>query len=138
MNVLDRIDHIAIAVEDLDTALAMYKSLFELEVAHREYIEDFDVEIATFTVGGTEVELLEGRSQDSSIGKFVNKHGPGLHHIAFAVDDIRKVLARLKAGGVRLIDETPRRGKGNSLVAFVHPASTQNVLYELVQLDSSA
>ncbi|MEE9270470.1 MAG: methylmalonyl-CoA epimerase [Candidatus Krumholzibacteria bacterium] len=134
---LDRIDHIAIAVEDLDAALAMYQSLFELEAAHREYIKDFDVDIATFTIGNTEIELLEGRSQDSPIRKFVRKSGPGLHHIAFAVDDIRKVLARLKAEGVRLIDETPRRGKGNSLVAFVHPASTQNVLYELVQMDSS-
>ncbi len=134
---LDRIDHIAIAVEDLDAALAMYQSLFELEAAHREYIKDFDVDIATFTIGNTKIELLEGKSQDSPICKFVRKRGPGLHHIAFAVDDIRKVLARLKVEGVRLIDETPRRGKGNSLVAFVHPASTQNVLYELVQMDSS-
>lgn len=132
----ERIDHIAIAVEDLDQAIRLYESLFELEVSHREFIDEYNVEVATVDLGGTAVELIEGRSDDSPIRRFVASRGAGLHHIAFVVDDIRKALEVLRAGGARLIDETPRRGKANSLVAFVHPKSTQGVLYELVELDS--
>lgn len=127
------VDHIAIAVSDLDASIALYSSLFQIEAVHREEVESFGVEIATLSVGGTEIELLAATSEDSPIHKFVQRRGPGLHHIAFAVADVGRELARLKKEGVRLIDETPRRGKGNSLVAFIHPGSTGGVLYELVQ-----
>ncbi|MFQ5510424.1 MAG: methylmalonyl-CoA epimerase [Candidatus Krumholzibacteriia bacterium] len=127
------IDHIAIAVSDLDASIALYRSLFQLEVTHREEVESFGVEVATLAVGKTEIELLAATSEASPIHKFVQRRGPGLHHIAFAVEDIRRELARLKKEGVRLIDDSPRRGKGRSLVAFIHPGSAHDVLYELVQ-----
>ncbi len=136
MSELGRIDHIAIAVEDLEASIAMYKNMFGVEACDREYVAEFEVDIATFTVGGTDVELLEGKTEGSAIRRFVRERGPGLHHIAFAVDDVCATLKRLKSRGVRLIDEVPRRGKANSLVAFVHPKSTHGVLYELVQTDS--
>lgn len=136
MSELGRIDHIAIAVEDLDASIAMYKSMFGIEAGDREYVAEFEVDVVTFTVGGTDVELLEGKTEDSAIGRFVRQRGPGLHHIAFAVDDVRATLQRLKTRGVRLIDEVPRRGKANTLVAFIHPTSTHGVLYELVQADT--
>ncbi len=131
-----KIDHIAIAVEDLDRAIETYSAVLGLEVRHRETIEDYGVEIATLGIGDTAIELLEGKSEKSPIRKFVETRGPGLHHLAFVVDDIRKTLDTLRAEGVKLIDETPRRGKDNSLVAFIHPKSTERVLYELVELDA--
>ena len=131
---LKNIDHIAIAVENLDEALAVYEKTFGLTAAHREYVEDFGVEIATLPIGDTAIELIEGKDPVSPIRKFVATRGPGLHHIAYTVDDIVAALAELEAAGVQLIDKTPRRGKENSLVAFIHPRSTQKVLYELVQL----
>lgn len=130
----DRIDHIAIAVADLDEAIALYTGTFGLQVSHREVVTDFNVEIATIQFGETAVEFLQGKSDDSPIHKFVEKRGPGIHHIAYAVDDIEEALADLREQGVQLIDEKPRRGKENSLVAFIHPAATGKVLYELVQL----
>jgi methylmalonyl-CoA/ethylmalonyl-CoA epimerase len=131
-----KIDHIAIAVQDLDRAIETYASVLGLEVQHREYIEDYGVEIATLAIGDTAIELLEGKSEKSPIRRFVETRGPGLHHVAFVVDDIQNALDRLRAEGVRLIDETPRRGKDNSLVAFIHPKSTERVLYELVELEA--
>jgi methylmalonyl-CoA epimerase len=136
MNELGRIDHIAIAVDDLEASLAMYKSMFGVEAGDREYVAEFEVDVATFTMGGTDVELLEGKTESCAIRRFVRERGPGLHHIAFAVDDIRATLQQLKTRGVRLIDEEPRRGKANSLVAFLHPKSTHGVLYELVQTNT--
>ena len=130
----DRIDHIAIAVEDLDASIALYKSTFGLEVSHREVVEDFNVEIATIKIGDTDIEFLQGTSDDSPIRKFIAKRGPGIHHIAYVVEDIEAALAELRANGTQLIDEKPRRGKEGSLVAFVHPSSTGKVLCELVQL----
>jgi len=132
----ERIDHIAIAVDDLDAAVALYETTFGLRVSHRETVADFNVEIATIQIGETAIEFLEGKSDDSPIRRFVEKRGPGIHHIAYVVDDIEQAMADLRAGGARLIDEKPRRGKENSLVAFVHPSSTGKVLYELVQLAS--
>lgn len=128
-----KIDHIAIAVEDLDQAIGLYERTFGLEIAHREHIPGFDVETATFRIGDTSIELVEGKTDESAIRKYVQTKGPGIHHIAFAVDDIEKTLATLKGRGMQLIDETPRRGKEGSLVAFIHPNSAQRVLYELVQ-----
>jgi methylmalonyl-CoA epimerase len=130
-----KVDHIAIAVENLDRAVETYAAVLGLEVQHREYIEDYGVEIATLDIGDTAIELLEGKSETSPIRKFVETRGPGLHHAAFVVDDIRKTRDTLRAEGVKLIDEKPRRGKDNSLVAFIHPKSTERVLYELVELD---
>ncbi|MEJ2722973.1 MAG: methylmalonyl-CoA epimerase [bacterium] len=127
------VDHIAVAVEDLDAAIELFEKTLGLTVGHREQMTGMDVDIATFPVGGIAIELLQGTSERSTVRKFVEKRGPGLHHVAFVVDDIEKSLAELRAKGVRLIDETPRRGKENSLVAFIHPQSTQGVLYELVQ-----
>lgn len=131
---LDRIDHIAIAVENLDDSLTMYEKVFGARAGHRETIDDYGVEIATIHIGETAVELIEGKSPDSAIHKFVETRGPGLHHVAFVVDDIGAALDEMRAQGVRLIDEKPRRGKENSLVAFIHPKATGGVLYELVQL----
>ena len=131
---IEKVDHIAIAVEDLDRAIAMYSAVFGVGVSDRERVEDYDVEIATLPVAATAIELIEGKSERSPIRKFVENHGPGLHHIAFVVEDIQASLDALRRQGVRLIDETPRRGKANSLVAFIHPKATERVLYELVQL----
>ena len=131
---IDKIDHIAIAVEDLDKAIELYEKTLGFPLTHREHVDSYGVDIATFDVGGTAIELLEGKSEGSAIRRFVETRGPGLHHIAFVVEDIGKSLEALSAEGVRLIDETPRLGKENSLVAFIHPKSTQKVLYELVQL----
>jgi methylmalonyl-CoA/ethylmalonyl-CoA epimerase len=128
-----KIDHIAIAVENLDEALALYESALGLKAACRERIPGFGVETATIPVGDTAIELVEGTSDDSAIRKFVRARGAGIHHIAFAVDDISSSIATLRERGVRLVDAAPRRGKDNSLVAFIHPASTLKILYELVQ-----
>ncbi len=127
------IDHIAIAVENLDQAIEMYEKLFGLRVMHREVVAGFDVDTATFPVGETSIELVEGKAEGSPIRKFVEARGPAIHHVAFLVEDIEETLAELKAAGATLIDEKPRTGKNNSLVAFVHPKSTQKVLYEIVQ-----
>jgi methylmalonyl-CoA/ethylmalonyl-CoA epimerase len=131
---INSIDHIAIAVADLDAAIELYEKTLGLTLTHREHVESFGVDTATFNVGGTAIELLEGKTEGSAIRRFVETRGPGLHHIAVVVEDIEKSLEALRAEGVRLIDKTPRPGKENSLVAFIHPKSTQKVLYELVQL----
>ncbi len=128
-----KIDHIAIAVEDLDEAVALYERILGLAVTHCERVADSEADTATFELAGTAIELVQGTSEGSAIRKFVKARGPGVHHIAFVVEDIDQALADLKAKGVRLIDETPRRGKKDSRVAFLHPESAQKVLYELVQ-----
>jgi methylmalonyl-CoA/ethylmalonyl-CoA epimerase len=128
-----KIDHIAIAVENIDKAIEFYENTLGLELAHREAVLDQGVETATFPVGDTAIELVEGQTEESPIRKYVLSKGPGIHHIAFAVDDILQALEVLKNEGVRLVDETPRRGKENSLIAFVHPKSAEGILYELVQ-----
>lgn len=130
----DRIDHIAIAVDDLDQAIETYASVLGLQASEREFVAAYDVEIATLRVGDMAIELIEGKTAESPIRKFIERRGPGLHHVGFVVTDIEKALSHLRAEGVALIDEKPRRGKGNSLVAFVHPQATGRVLYELVQL----
>lgn len=130
---LKRIDHIAVAVDDIDAALEMYERVFGLKAAGRESIEEYGVDVATIDVGGTSIELVAARSADSPIRRFVDKNGSALHHVAYEVDDIEDALKTLEAGGARLIDRKPRHGKDGSLVAFIHPQSTRNVLYELVQ-----
>jgi methylmalonyl-CoA/ethylmalonyl-CoA epimerase len=130
---IEGVNHISIAVENIERAIALFESLFGLEVRHREYIEAYGVDTAAFTVGGTEIELVEGKTSDSSIRKYVEKNGPGIHHIAFAVKNIEEAIASLKASSVRLIDDAPRTGKEGSRVAFIHPSSTHGILFELVE-----
>ncbi len=132
---ITRIDHIAIAVSNLDDAIELYKKVLGIEVAHREYVEEFKTDTATFKLGDSAIELVEGKSEDSAIRKFVESKGPGIHHIAVVVENIEATITQLKSEGVELIDESPRPGKENSRVAFIHPKSTERVLYELVEPD---
>ena len=127
------LDHIGIAVKDLSAALAFYRDALGLEVEAPEEVASQRVRAHFVAVGGAKLELLEGTSADSAIAKYIEKRGPGLHHITLRVDDIAQALARLKARGVRLVDEEPRSGAEGSLIAFVHPASTGGVLIELKQ-----
>jgi methylmalonyl-CoA/ethylmalonyl-CoA epimerase len=127
------IDHIAIAVENIDTAIALFENVLGLKVTHREEIAGYGVRVATIATGGTDVELVQGTTPDSPISKFIAARGPGMHHVAFRVDDIHHALAEMKERGVDLIDQTPRPGKQGSLVAFIHPKATGRVLCELVQ-----
>jgi methylmalonyl-CoA epimerase len=128
-----KVDHIAIATRQIDGALALWRDVLGLEVDSTEDVTEQGVRVAMLPIGETHIELLEPLSQSSPVGKFLAKRGPGLHHVAIRVTDIRASLAELKAKGTRLIDETPRTGAGGSLVAFVHPASADGVLLELVQ-----
>ena len=127
------IDHVAIAVENIDDALAMMKQVLGLDADHREVIEGYGVEVATLRLGNTAIELVCGTREDSPIRKYIDKRGPGIHHIALEVDDIEAELARVREDGGELIDESPRDGKEQSRVAFIHPRSTGKILYELVQ-----
>src|SRR5215218_7874220 len=119
-----RIDHVGVAVEDLDAAIALYEKTYEMELVHRETVTEQGVEAVLLDVGEGHVELLAPLGPDTPVGKFLEKKGPGLHHVAYAVSDIEATLASLKESGVALIDETPRVGIRGSLVAFVHPKST--------------
>jgi len=131
--VLSRIDHIGVAVEDLDAAIASYEQQYGMALVHREVVEQQGVEAVLFDVGENHVELLRPLGPDTPVGKFLAKRGPGLHHVAYQVTDIEDTLSRLRDSGARLIDETPRTGIRASRVAFVHPASTGGVLTEIVQ-----
>jgi len=128
-----KIDHIGIATRHLEEGLAIWRDALGLAVDATEEVAEQGVRMAMLPVGDTHVELLEALTPDSSVGKFIAKRGPGLHHIAVQVDDIGASLADLKSKGARLIDETPRIGAGGCLIAFVHPSSTNGVLLELVQ-----
>jgi methylmalonyl-CoA/ethylmalonyl-CoA epimerase len=130
---LDRIDHIGVAVDDLDAALKLYGEVLGMPLAHRETVTEQGVEAVLLDVGENHVELLAPLGPDTPVGKFLAKKGPGLHHVAYQVTDIEATLSALKAAGMRLIDETPRVGIRGSLVAFVHPAATGGVLTEIVQ-----
>ena len=127
------LDHIGIAVGDLAEALAFYRDALGLDVEPPEEVPSQRVRAHFVPVGEAAIELLEPTSPDSPIAKFIAKRGPGVHHVTLRVDDIRETLGRLKARGVRLIDEEPRAGAEGALIAFVHPASTHGVLVELKQ-----
>jgi methylmalonyl-CoA/ethylmalonyl-CoA epimerase len=131
--VFGRIDHIGVAVEDLDAAIALHERTYGMAVVHRETVEQQGVEAVLLDVGENHVELLRPLGPDTPVGKFLAKKGPGLHHVAYQVTDIESVLASLRDGGVRLIDETPRTGIRSSRVAFLHPAASGGVLTEIVQ-----
>ena len=128
-----RIDHIGVAVEDLDAAIALHKSTYGMALVHRETVSEQGVEAVLFDVGENHVELLRPLSEDTPVGRFLAARGPGLHHVAYQVSDIEAALAQLKEQGARLIDETPRTGIRSSRVAFVHPKSSGGVLTEIVQ-----
>jgi len=128
-----RIDHIGVAVEDLDAAIALHESTYGMELVHRETVAQQGVEAVLLDVGENHVELLRPLTEDTPVGKFLANRGPGLHHVAYQVPDIEAALAALKADGAQLIDETPRTGIRNSRVAFVHPKSSGGVLTEIVQ-----
>jgi methylmalonyl-CoA epimerase len=127
------IDHVAIAVDNLDETLEQFERLFGAKAQHRETIEGYGVEVATVDLGSTSIEFVEGKTPDSPTRRYVDKKGPGIHHVALEVDDIESAIATLAAAGAELIDRSPRTGKGGSKVAFVHPRSTGRVLYELVE-----
>jgi methylmalonyl-CoA/ethylmalonyl-CoA epimerase len=128
-----RIDHVGVAVEDLDAGIALYDQTYDMTLVHRETVEEQGVEAVLLDVGENHVELLRPLSEDTPVGKFLAKRGPGLHHVAYQVEDIKAVLASLKANGVRLLDEEPRVGIRGSSVAFLHPKSSGGVLTEIVQ-----
>ena len=127
------LDHIGIAVGDLAQALAFYRDALGLEVEPPEEVPSQRVRAHFVPVGEATLELLEPTAPDSPIAKFIEKRGPGVHHVTLRVDDLHEALGRLKARGVRLIDEAPREGAEGALIAFVHPASTHGVLVELKQ-----
>jgi methylmalonyl-CoA/ethylmalonyl-CoA epimerase len=131
--VFGRIDHIGVAVDDLDEALALYSERLAMPLQHRETVEQQGVEAVLVGVGESHVELLRPLGADTAVGRFLERHGPGLHHVAYGTDDIEAALESVRAAGLHLIDERPRTGIRNSRVAFVHPKSTGGVLTELVE-----
>ena len=130
---LINIDHVGIAVRDLDSALSEYRRQYRVEPMHREVVESQGVEEAMIAVGGSHIQLLQPLSEESPVGKFISSRGEGLHHVAYAVADIDAALEHLRAEDVRLIDEEPRVGGGGARIAFVHPRSLAGTLIELVE-----
>jgi methylmalonyl-CoA/ethylmalonyl-CoA epimerase len=128
-----RIDHIGIAVSDLVSAMVPYVEGLGIQVEHEEEVPSQMVRVVMLPVGETNIELLEPTSEDSPIAKFLDRKGPGIHHIAFAVEDIEIALERMANAGVRMIDEEPRPGAGGTRVAFAHPKAFNGVLIELVE-----
>ena len=130
---LGRIDHVGVAVEDIDAALPLYRDALGLSLVHRETVEEQGVDAALLDVGDGHVELISPLGPETGVAKFLAKRGPGLHHVAYAVHDIDRALEALREVGLRLIDERARVGIRNSRVAFVHPSATGGVLTEIVQ-----
>jgi methylmalonyl-CoA/ethylmalonyl-CoA epimerase len=132
---LRNVHHVGIAVADLDASLLVYEELFGARLEHRESVEDQGVEAASLRVGESRIELLRPLGPDTPVGRFLAKRGPGMHHVAFEVDDVGAELVRLRAEGAQLIDAAPRRGLFGLQVAFVHPEATGGVLAEFVSDD---
>jgi methylmalonyl-CoA epimerase len=133
MSVLTEIDHVAIAVDDLDAAIAYYRDTYGAEVAHREVVEKDGVEEALLAVAESYIQLLRPLAPDTPVGKFLASRGPGLHHVGYRVADVGAALERVKAQGHRVIDDAPRPGSRGTTVAFVHPKEAFGTLIELVQ-----
>jgi methylmalonyl-CoA/ethylmalonyl-CoA epimerase len=131
--VFGRIDHVGVAVEDLDEAVALYSGQLGMPVEHRETVEEQGIEAVLLGVGASHVELLRPLAAETAVGRFLDRNGPGLHHVAYGTDDIQSALEAARDAGLRLIDEGPRPGIRNSRVAFLHPKSTGGVLTELVE-----
>ena len=127
------IDHVGVAVSDLDDAIALYQRRLGMPLAHRETVAEQGVEAVLLDVGECHVELLRPLAPETAVGKFLDRRGPGLHHVAYRVDDIDAELERLRSEGIELIDQEPRTGIRNSRVAFVHPRATGSVLTEIVE-----
>ena len=132
---VNKIDHLGIAVKDLDVALKFYEDVLGIKCVETEVVEDQKVKTAFLPIGDTEIELLESTSEDGPIARHIEKRGEGIQHIAFKVDDIEKALEELKSKGIRLIDEKPRKGAGGAMIAFLHPKSTHGVLIAICQRD---
>ena len=130
---VNKVDHIGIAVKNLNEALNFYENILGLKSAGTETVEEQKVKVAFFPLGDTEVELLESTEEDGPIAKYIAKNGEGIQHIAYRVDDIEKAIAEMKENGIRMIDEKPRYGAGGAKIAFCHPKSTFGVLIELCQ-----
>lgn len=128
-----RLEHVAIAVDDLEAAIATYRAILGTTESGREQVESEGVNVAFFELGATRIELLEPTVQDSVVGRFLQRHGPGLHHIALEVDDLEQTLDRCRDLGLETVGPTPRPGAGGRQVAFLHPAGTGGVLVELSQ-----
>ena len=128
-----RIDHIGVAVEQIEPTLELYRDRFELQLAHREVVQQQGVEAVLLDVGENHVELLAPLGPDTPVGRFLAKNGPGLHHVAYQVTDIDATLEQLRQAGLELIDEQPRAGIRGSRVAFMHPRATAGVLTEIVE-----
>ena len=128
-----RIDHIGVAVEDLDGAIALYGKSFAMREQHRETVESFDVEAVLLEIGDGHIELLQPLSPDGPVGRFLERSGPGIHHVAYQTDDLDAALEAVRGAGLQLIDEEPRIGIWGRRVAFLHPKSTGGVLTELVE-----
>jgi methylmalonyl-CoA/ethylmalonyl-CoA epimerase len=130
---LTGIDHVGIAVEDLDAAVELYRRTLEAEPVHREVVESQGVEEVLFRLGDSHIQLVGALGPDTPVGRFLAKRGPGLHHVGLRVDDVATTLQTLRAAGVPLIDESPRSGSRGTTIAFVHPKGMGGVLVELVQ-----
>ena len=130
---MNKIEHIGIAVKNLETSNALFAKLFGEKQYKTEAVESEGVKTSFFKVGDNKIELLEATNEDSAIAKFINKKGEGIHHIAFDVDDIEAEIVRLKENGFTVLNETPKKGADNKLVVFLHPKSTNGVLIELCQ-----
>ena len=128
------IDHVGIAVDDLDGSVERYRRTLGVEPSHRERVEDQGVEEVLFPAGTSFIQLLGSLGEETPVGRFLATRGPGVHHVAYRVDDVAAALARLRGQGVRLVDEVPRRGSRDTLIAFVHPKEMGGVLIELVQV----
>lgn len=126
-----KVDHIGIAVKDLEASIAFYGDILGLEMSGSEVVEEQKVKVAFFPVGDTEIELLESTSEDGPIAKFIEKNGEGIQHIAFKVENIEEAIEYMLSKGMKMIDEKPRYGAGGAKIAFVHPKSSNRVLVEL-------
>jgi methylmalonyl-CoA/ethylmalonyl-CoA epimerase len=129
----NRVDHIGVAVEDIDASLQLYERDYGMTLVHRETVAEQGVEAVLLDVGENHIELLAATGPDTPVGRFIAKKGPGMHHVAYQVDDIEATLAALKEAGMKLIDETPRIGIRNSRVAFLHPKTAGGLLTEIVE-----
>lgn len=128
-----KVDHIGIAVKNLDNALKFYEDTLGIKCISKEEVEEQKVKVAFLPIGDTEVELLESTSDDGAVAKFIEKRGEGVQHIAYRVDNIEEAIAEMKGKGIRMIDEEPRYGAGGAKIAFLHPKSTFGVLIELCE-----
>jgi methylmalonyl-CoA/ethylmalonyl-CoA epimerase len=128
---IQAIDHIGIAVRDLEASITLYKTMFQIDTMHREQVAEFGVDIASFSLNGVRIELTAPLHADTPIGKFLDKRGEGIHHVAFRTDNIGEDLRRLASNDIRLINTEPQNGAHDMLVAFLHPSSTGGVLMEL-------